>query len=85
MVGQTLARVFVPDGRTGGLELNYSSMSAVGVTIVIVIVVLLSNSIEPAAADIASLVRATVVLARPARRPHGRAVAFTVTGRVPWA
>jgi len=43
LIGQVLAKVVHAYGLTGAIELNYSSMSAVGVTIVVVIVVLLST------------------------------------------
>jgi hypothetical protein len=83
LVGQTLARVLYLTGATGGLELNYSSMSAVGVTIVIVIVVLLST-LYPSrrAADIASPgIERRWSLPAPRGDLMDVLLPFTVTGR----
>ncbi len=83
LVGQTLARVMYVTGHTGGLELNYSSMSAVGVTIVIVVVVLLST-LYPSrrAADIASPgIERRWTLPEPRGDLMDVVLPFTVTGR----
>jgi len=83
LVGQTFARVLYVTGNTGGLELNYSSMSAVGVTIVIVIVVLLST-VYPSrrAAEIASPgIERRWSLPEPDGDLMDVLLPFTVTGR----
>lgn len=83
LIGQALARVLHMTGSTGGLELNYSSMSAVGVTIVIVIVVLLST-LYPSrrAADIASPgIERRWSLPDPQGDLMDIVLPFTVTGR----
>ncbi len=43
LLGQVLAKIIHATGASAGIELNYSSMSAVGVTMIVVIVVLLST------------------------------------------
>ncbi len=43
LLGQVLAKIIHATGISAGIELNYSSMSAVGVTVIVVIVVLLST------------------------------------------
>jgi len=55
LLGQVLAKIIHYTGVSAGVELNYSSMSAVGVTVVVVAVVLLST-VYPSrkAAEIAS-------------------------------
>ena len=83
LIGQTLARILYITGNTGGLELNYSSLSAVGVTIVIVIVVLLST-LYPSrrAADIASPgIERRWALPEPRGDLMDILLPFTVTGR----
>lgn len=83
LIGQALARILYVTGTAGGLELNYSSMSAVGVTIVIVIVVLLST-LYPSrrAADIASPgIERRWSLPEPDGDLMDIVLPFTVTGR----
>ena len=83
LLGQTFARVLYVTGNTGGLELNYSSMSAVGVTVVIVVVVLLST-LYPSrrASDIASPgIERRWSLPDPRGDLMDVLLPFTVTGR----
>jgi len=83
LAGQTLARVIHATGMNMGLELNYSSMTAVGVTVVIVIVVLLST-VYPSrrAADIASPgIERRWSLPEPDGDLMDVLLPFTVTGR----
>ncbi len=83
LAGQTLARIIHATGVSMGLELNYSSMTAVGVTVVIVVVVLLST-LYPSrrAADIASPgIERRWSLPEPQGDTMDVLLPFTVTGR----
>lgn len=83
LIGQTFARILYVTGNTGGLELNYSSMSAVAVTVVIVVVVLLST-VYPSrrAAEIASPgIERHWSLPEPVGDVMDVLLPFTVTGR----
>jgi hypothetical protein len=83
LLGQALAKVIYLTGAHVGLELNYSSLTAVGVTIVIVVVVLLST-IYPSrrAADIASPgIERRWSLPAPQGDVMDLLLPFTVTGR----
>ena len=83
LLGQGLAKVAFATGHTGGLVLNYSSLSTVGATVVVVAVVLLSTYFPSRTASRI----ATPGLERKWRLPDPegdcmRAVLpFTVTGR----
>jgi hypothetical protein len=82
LVGQTLARVLFITGHTGGLELNYSSTSAVGVTAVVALTVILST-LYPSrrASEIASpAVARRWALPEPQGDGMDILLPFTVTG-----
>jgi hypothetical protein len=83
LLGQVLAKIIHATGASAGIELNYSSMSAVGVTMIVVIVVLLST-IYPSrkASEIASPgIARKWELPEPDGDKMIVVLPFTVTGR----
>jgi hypothetical protein len=86
LLGQLLARVLFalnPQGSTGALELNYSSLSAVGVTLIVMLVVLLSTLFPSRKAS--QLASPGIERKWKMPEPDGDAIhatlPFTVTGR----
>ncbi len=86
LLGQTLAKILSMTGHLAGLELNYSSMSAVAVTALVVAVVLLST-LYPSkkASEIASPgIEKRWTLPEPEGDVMNIRLPFTVTGRDAW-
>ncbi|MBC7288623.1 MAG: hypothetical protein H5T86_11405, partial [Armatimonadetes bacterium] len=86
LIGQTLAKVLSMTGHLAGLELNYSSTSAVAVTALVVLVVL-ASTLWPArkASQIASPgMERRWTLPQPEGDVMVIRLPFTVTGRDAW-
>jgi hypothetical protein len=86
LLGQVVTKVLYASGSMHGIELNYSSMSAVSVTVVVIIVVLLST-LYPSkkAGEIASPgIERKWSLPTPEGDMMTVVLPFTVTGRDAW-
>jgi hypothetical protein len=86
LLGQTLAKVLSATGHLAGLELNYSSLSAVAVTVLVVLVVL-ASTLYPSrkASQLASPgMERRWTLPQPEGDLMSIRLPFTVTGRDAW-